>query len=64
MNRSERLLSGPFDVHTRATVKDPGVLRRQLTEVSAQGYAQTLEELEDVGSTPSSPPRSGAPTGR
>jgi len=34
-------------VHTRATVHDPGVLRRQLTEVSAQGYAQTLEELED-----------------
>jgi DNA-binding IclR family transcriptional regulator len=43
----ERLLAGPLEVRTRATVADPEVLRRQLTEVLAKGYAQTLEELED-----------------
>ena len=42
----ERVLAGSLERFTPATVTDPAVLRRQLDEVIATGWAATLEELE------------------
>jgi IclR family acetate operon transcriptional repressor len=43
----ERLLAGPLPALTPRTITDVSTLRAQLAEVTARGYAQTLEELED-----------------
>ncbi len=42
----EGILSGPLPRLTRRTIVDPDVLRRQLAEAVARGYAFTVEELE------------------
>ena len=42
----ERLLDPPLERMTDRTITDAGELRRQLVEVRARGYAQTMEELE------------------
>lgn len=43
----DRLLAGPLDPRTPNTVVDPDVLRAQLDQVRARGYAFTIEELEE-----------------
>jgi IclR family transcriptional regulator, acetate operon repressor len=43
----DRLLAAPLARLTDSTIVDPNVLRTQLQEVRARGYAQTLEELEE-----------------
>ncbi len=43
----ERALSQPLERATERSVIDPEALRRQLGQVVARGYAQTLEELEE-----------------
>jgi DNA-binding IclR family transcriptional regulator len=43
----DRLLTAPLARLTDSTIVDPNVLRTQLQEVRARGYAQTLEELEE-----------------
>jgi DNA-binding IclR family transcriptional regulator len=43
----DRLLAEPLARLTDSTIVDPDVLRTQLQEVRARGYAQTLEELEE-----------------
>ncbi len=43
----ERLLGLPLERLTANTIVDPGVLRTQLVEVRARGYAQAVEELEE-----------------
>ncbi len=42
----DRVLAGSLPRLTRRTIVDPVVLRRQLADVIAQGYAFTVEELE------------------
>lgn len=42
----ERLLAGPLERLTERTIVDPTVLRRELQEARARGYAYTVEELE------------------
>jgi DNA-binding IclR family transcriptional regulator len=42
----DRLLGGPLERYTPATITDRGVLERMLTEVAAVGWAATEEELE------------------
>jgi DNA-binding IclR family transcriptional regulator len=43
----ERLLATPLDRFTPATVTDPLALRRQLLRAVEDGWASTIEELED-----------------
>jgi DNA-binding IclR family transcriptional regulator len=43
----DRLLAAPLARLTDSTIVDPNLLRTQLQEVRARGYAQTLEELEE-----------------
>ena len=42
----KEVLSGRLERYTAATVTDPDVLERQLTEVQDQGWGTTVEELE------------------
>jgi IclR family transcriptional regulator, acetate operon repressor len=55
----ERLLSGSFEPRTDRTILDRDVLRRQLTEVLAKGFAQTIEELEEGLNAVAAPVRRG-----
>lgn len=43
----ERLLAAPLEPLTPNTIVDPEVLRAQLAEARARGYAHTIEELEE-----------------
>jgi IclR family transcriptional regulator, acetate operon repressor len=43
----DRLLAGPLEPFTDRTLTDPDALRRHLETVRRQGYAQTVEELEE-----------------
>lgn len=43
----DRLLDGPLERATPATIVDPKALVAQLREIRLRGYAQTLEELEE-----------------
>jgi IclR family acetate operon transcriptional repressor len=43
----DRLLAGPLERATPATIVDPNALIAQLQEIKVRGYAQTLEELEE-----------------
>lgn len=43
----DRLLAGPLDRTTPATITDPAKLRVQLGEFRSRGYATTMEELEE-----------------
>lgn len=43
----ERRLSSPLASETPNTIVEPDILRAQLAEVRARGYAQTVEELEE-----------------
>ncbi len=43
----DAVISEPLAKLTDATIVDPDVLRAQLQEVRARGYAQTMEELEE-----------------
>jgi len=43
----ERRLSSPLTPETPNTIVEPDILRAQLAEVRARGYAQTVEELEE-----------------
>jgi len=42
----ERILAQPLERFTPATITDPDVLRRQLADARAAGWASTAEELE------------------
>jgi DNA-binding IclR family transcriptional regulator len=42
----DRHLSQPLEALTERTIVDPTALRAQLREITARGYAQTMEELE------------------
>jgi IclR family transcriptional regulator, acetate operon repressor len=42
----ERILAQPLERFTAATITDPDVLRRQLVDARAAGWASTAEELE------------------
>jgi cysteine synthase len=43
----DRFLAAPMDRFSANTIVDASVLRTQLDEVRARGYAQTIEELEE-----------------
>jgi IclR family acetate operon transcriptional repressor len=43
----ERRLSSRLTPETPNTIEEPDILRAQLAEVRARGYAQTVEELEE-----------------
>jgi IclR family acetate operon transcriptional repressor len=45
-DRWERILAGPLERRTPRTITDPEMLRVQLREARARGYAYTVEELE------------------
>jgi IclR family transcriptional regulator, acetate operon repressor len=42
----DRLLAGPLERFTPATITDPAALRRELDVVAEAGWASTIEELE------------------
>jgi DNA-binding IclR family transcriptional regulator len=43
----ERVLSGPLERLTPATITDPEVLRREIDRVREQGYSVIIDELEE-----------------
>jgi IclR family transcriptional regulator, acetate operon repressor len=45
-DRWDRALAGPLERRTPRTITDPEILRAQLREARARGYAYTVEELE------------------
>jgi IclR family acetate operon transcriptional repressor len=45
--RLEQFLEAPLERLTAATITEPGVLRRELELVTARGYAEISDELED-----------------
>lgn len=54
----DRLLAGPLDRTTPATITDPGRLKVQLAEIRTRGYATTMEELEEGLNAVAAPIRS------
>jgi DNA-binding IclR family transcriptional regulator len=52
-------LSRPLERYTPATITQPEALRRHLSEIREQGFAWTIEELDDIAGV-SAPIRNGA----
>lgn len=51
----ERILAGPHERYTPATIVEPGALRVEVDRVRAEGYATTCEEFEEGLSAAAAP---------